>query len=85
MTVEGNYCLVITVIRGVAETLQFGLSTVIRRALHEGPLSGNEPNFAKVAICAKLPLMLYAANVRIPPIFTPIAGNNCFDLNMVRM
>ena len=29
-----------------------GLSTVIRRALHEGPLSGNEPNFAKVAICA---------------------------------
>ena len=35
----------------------FGLSTVIRRALHEGPLSGNEPNFAKVAICALLPFV----------------------------
>ena len=34
-----------------------GLSTVIRRSLHEGPLSGNEPNFAKVAICALLPFV----------------------------
>ena len=41
----------------------FGLSTVIRRALHEGPLSGNEPNFAKVAICAIRSFEFGAANV----------------------
>jgi hypothetical protein len=28
-----------------------GLSIVVRRSLHEGPLSGKGPNFAKVAFC----------------------------------
>ena len=34
-----------------------GLSIVIRRALHEGPLLGTQPNFAKPASCALLPLV----------------------------
>jgi hypothetical protein len=29
-----------------------GLSNVVRRSRHEGPLSGNGRNFAKVTICA---------------------------------
>jgi hypothetical protein len=34
---------------------QVGLEARIRRARNEGPLSGNVPDFANVAICAKPP------------------------------
>ena len=54
-----------------------GLSTVIRRALHEGPLSGNEPNFAKVAICALLPLVNMRPMTAVSPKRTVISGPAC--------
>lgn len=50
-------------IRGSAENWHLGLSAAVRRTLHEGPLSGNGPNFAKFDICALLPLMQGAAGI----------------------
>jgi hypothetical protein len=36
---------------------QIGLAAVVRRILQEGPVSGNVPHFAKLAICALLTFM----------------------------
>jgi hypothetical protein len=49
--------LVIAIIHAFRSIEDFGLSPVVRRSLHEGPLSVNGPSFAKPATCAELPLV----------------------------